>query len=98
MKVSKIYTAQERRERANDIDPRKNETGSKTLLRVLTDGRKVLGSNLVSATDCIEQAADMLRQAAEDKERLEAVVKHLARLLLRELHLRHREGDWILVR
>ena len=72
--ASRVYTAQEMRERANDIDPRKNETESKTLLRVLTDGRKVLGSNLVSATDCIEEAADMLRQAADDKERLEAVV------------------------
>ena len=69
--MSKFYTAQEMRERADDIDPSKNETESKTLLRALTDGRKVLGSKLVSDTYCLEQAADMLRQAAEIRERLD---------------------------
>ena len=82
--ASRVYTAQEMRERANDIDPRKNETESKTLLRVLTDGRKVLGSNLVSDTDCLEQAADMLRQAAEMRERAEELKAQCLKICGRE--------------
>lgn len=68
---SKVYTAQEMRERADNIDPRKNETESKTLLRVLTNGKKVLGSSQVSDTDCLEHAANMLRQAADIRERID---------------------------
>lgn len=86
----KRYTAQEMRERADNIDPRKNETESKTLLRVMANVSKVLGSSQVSDTDALEHAANMLRQAADDAEelaqlkaRLEAVVKECENCFMR---------------